>query len=164
MRYRRKNTYFAILKIVFNIGGITYMWFLVVPKNVTAVECKTISYIAAVAHVIHRSALSAILLWHLYVLKKKENFYFWTNITLFSIRLIFHVSVYIYLFSIFLQLIHLPIIDFFLILIPFWKISHPKFSYQNQKLVTVVSLQAIFAWVYSRQQRSHYWEHLFSIC
>ncbi|CAJ0651762.1 6234_t:CDS:2 [Entrophospora sp. SA101] len=65
----RKTKVSNILKIIFNIGGLLrnagQLWFIVVPVDVTIIECKLASYFLPIANVIYKSALVAFLLWRL---------------------------------------------------------------------------------------------------
>src|SRR5438874_2156783 len=84
---------------MFNLGGlfiyITLAWFVMVPADVSLNECKTISYIAALAHLLHKSSLSAFLLWRLRQIES-NNVDYWVGIGLFAARFSFHVSVLIF--------------------------------------------------------------------
>jgi len=92
--YKARQTNVSnIFKILFNFGGliiyICEIWFLIVPTDVTLNECKAISYILMTGHIIHKSALSAFLLWRLRQIENKSLDY-WIGITLFFCRFCFH--------------------------------------------------------------------------
>ncbi len=94
--YKTRQTNVSnILKIMFNFGGlliyIAQVWYVVVPVDVTLNECKAVSYTAALAHLLHKSSLSAFLLWRLRQIEN-NNIDYWLGIVLFFVRFVFHVS------------------------------------------------------------------------